>query len=72
MNRFQAKWSVLHMTLFLPSSKAEDGQTQFQVITEDAFKGKDESPAFVEEIGPSEQGKGTKPTRFLNSLDQNS
>uniref|UniRef100_A0A8C5S2E0 Vacuolar ATPase assembly protein VMA22 n=1 Tax=Laticauda laticaudata TaxID=8630 RepID=A0A8C5S2E0_LATLA len=35
----------------IETSKAEDGQTQFQVITEDAFK----SPAFVEEIGPSEQ-----------------
>ncbi|XP_034289821.1 coiled-coil domain-containing protein 115 [Pantherophis guttatus] len=39
----------------IETSKAEDGQTQFQVITEDAFKGKDENPAFVEEIGPSEQ-----------------
>ncbi|XP_026539940.1 coiled-coil domain-containing protein 115 [Notechis scutatus] len=35
----------------IETSKAEDGQIQFQVTTEDAFK----SPAFVEEIGPSEQ-----------------
>uniref|UniRef100_A0A670Z721 Vacuolar ATPase assembly protein VMA22 n=1 Tax=Pseudonaja textilis TaxID=8673 RepID=A0A670Z721_PSETE len=35
----------------IETSKAEDGQIQFQVITEDAFK----SPAFVEEIGHSEQ-----------------
>uniref|UniRef100_U3FXB1 Vacuolar ATPase assembly protein VMA22 n=1 Tax=Micrurus fulvius TaxID=8637 RepID=U3FXB1_MICFL len=42
-------------SIWIETSKAEDGQTQFQVITEDAFKGKDESPAFLEEIGPSEQ-----------------
>ncbi|XP_032064508.1 coiled-coil domain-containing protein 115 [Thamnophis elegans] len=39
----------------IETSKAEDGHTQFQVIAEDVFKGKDESPTIVEEIGPSEQ-----------------
>lgn len=63
--------NLAYDSLLVPFSKAEDGQTQFQVIAEDSFKGKDESPAFVEEIGPSEQGKGTKPTRFSNPLDQN-
>ncbi|XP_063150108.1 coiled-coil domain-containing protein 115 [Candoia aspera] len=39
----------------IETSKREDGQTEFQVITEDASQRKDESPAVVEEIGPSEQ-----------------
>ncbi|XP_058023179.1 coiled-coil domain-containing protein 115 [Ahaetulla prasina] len=39
----------------IETGKADDGQTQFHVITDDAFKGKDESPNIVEEIGPSEQ-----------------
>ncbi|XP_070592199.1 coiled-coil domain-containing protein 115 [Erythrolamprus reginae] len=62
----------------IETNKAEDGQTQFQVITEDVFKGKDESPTIVEEIGPSEQvlrrrkgpGKAEDVVQPLNAASQ--